>query len=228
MTTVAYDGRYLAADTRVTVRPPNGEDYFCAHCGGDHHVIQDNSNKITVLVRDELKFRGEHVRAVGQSGNQGASKTLIGLLRNSNDNFEKLIKALAPLKPSFGCNLLVLTDKAIYDVDWFNAQLKVKRLELTEQIAIGSGTASAHFLMKMGGNMAPTAVAASAIASKSTGGRVHILDTHATGKDFAIHNHPMPDAEFVRTALATVLGTPNAKLLVELTPSPSNEETPSS
>lgn len=205
MTTVVYDGRYLAADSRATNRLHVTEQYKCAHCEEPLHGVADDSTKLmTYSATRQFKYQDQVILAAARWGSQPATTFLRHLLEVEMKT-EMILRMMAPLKVNLSGGLLLLAEKHIHILTWNGTLFKTKQFDRQATHAQGSGAGAAKLMLKMGRDMAPTAVAAAAMADKGTGGDILVLDTHATGEAFKVNTFPMRSPAEVKMSLRDVL-----------------------
>jgi hypothetical protein len=160
MTTIAWDGKILAADSRAsTVK--------------DH---RDNSVKIHRF-KEEVWFQGGKVLAVGTAGNTTISRGALEVLRTNSEDMEAFYARCVHAKmhpDKKGFSLLIITDAGVYTFTYSIKGVKVQRIK-GHCAAIGSGAQVARFLMHNFHVDAPLAVAGAMTVDKATGGLVEQL-----------------------------------------------------
>lgn len=209
MTTVAYDGRYLATDTRATNIPDRspvlGDRYKCAHCENPIHAVHDNSIKLKVFgKKGGFVYEEQPIEAMAVWGSQTAT-SYMGSLLQSKHHLDEHLSYASRLKPQVSGGLLLVSEKKIFILTWNGVTFKTKAHERQVHHAYGSGAGAARLMMKMGEGMAPTAVAAAAMIDKGTGGKILVLDTWADDANYKSHSHDMRTATQVKLSLCEVL-----------------------
>ncbi len=168
MTAVCYDGDTIAADrlSRITTKD------------GTKVVKSMEQEKISIDYKTTM-FDGEHVCAVGRAGHLKVSLELLRLLRDSKDLYTELDSIPARLKSVLddevarSAALLVMTQHHVYRmrVDK-HGKCRCEKFDRSKKLAIGSGCATAVFLMEHAGLNAVDAVAAMELAHDCCGGGV--------------------------------------------------------
>lgn len=169
MTTIAWDGDNLAADSQAT-RPIVGTAH-CQRCDAklDHAV--NHRRKIHVpLKREEVLFNGQRIIAVAGAGEARLIDTYrVGLLNNVP---VKTIRLMSPSAKTIV--LLVVTEDTVWQIE--NTEATVTVNEVTQvPYAIGSGAPAALLAMKRLGLTAMAAVACAIDVDKYSGGAVNYL-----------------------------------------------------
>ncbi len=154
MTTIAYDGKMIAADTRVSTTVER----------------RDNSNKIHVM-KEEVFFREQKILVVGTSGNVRLSRYALQALKDDGDKFVDFYikvsqRGLENEARTFSL-LIVCTENAFV----FSYKGKGPKLEkITKPYsAIGSGAPVANFLLGQYNVPADLAVAGASTTDPATG-----------------------------------------------------------
>lgn len=168
MTAVCYDGDTIAADrmSRITTKD------------GTKAIKSMEQEKISIDYLTTM-FDGERVRAVGRAGHLKVSLELLRLLRDSNDLYNELDSIPARLKSVLNDDvarsaaLLVMTTGHVYRmrIDK-HGKCRCEKYDRSKKLAIGSGCATALFLMEHTGLNAVDAVAAMELAHDCCGGGV--------------------------------------------------------
>lgn len=173
MTTVAYDGKTMAADSRLTY---SGRKHTCKDCKATNQAILDESIKI-VLARGK-SFRGEKILAIGRAGATHLTSDLIKVLR-SDEDFEQTYKHFRMFQTEINAtaDLLVVTEKSLFHVRAENdPAMVITRHERDVKIAIGSGRIGALVAMKTIGTSAANAIVEVSKHDNGTGGPVNFID----------------------------------------------------
>lgn len=181
MTTVAWDGQMLAADSRTTrtKSPSDTRNWTCTGCGTiQDKVVSDDTNKLCVGFDKDVKFRDERVFALASAGNARDCEQIEKVFR-SKENFEDVWRhcVLARSMPAFAATTLVVTENSVFKLEDEKSKndLKVTRYEKTDQVAIGSGSKAAMAAMVVFGLDAVGAVLTATQVDDASGGAVHYV-----------------------------------------------------
>lgn len=173
MTTVVFDGKYLAGDTQVTHHSHCNSDKSCPDCKRSLDRMYSSVKKIAVPQKRDVKFKGQAVVAMGGAGNL---KTMQALCHAIENNIEPNVAYLL-IKKSGGvldASVLVVTDVACWRI---NTKDRLKVEEVTKfPVAIGSGLPLALFACEYLGMTAFGAVGAALLSDPATGGDIHYVD----------------------------------------------------
>lgn len=173
MTTIAWDGIYLAADSQSTRDFPGTG--HCEHCNESLSKTVNSVRKILVpSEKDNVFFREQKLIAVGGAGDSG----FVGLYRMGIINNVPLgtIYTMAHELHKNKANtptavLLVVTDVAVWEVRHTKFQARAE--EITQvPYAIGTGDAAAMLAMKRLGLTAMAAVGCAIDVDPFSGGEV--------------------------------------------------------
>ena len=215
MTTVAYDGRFLATDTRATNIPDRerttalSDRYKCAHCENPIHAVHDHSMKLKAFgKKGGFIYEQQPIEAMAVWGAQAATNYMSTLLERKHDLGEHL-QYVSRMKTLISGGLLLVSEKKIFILNWDGVTFKSKAHERQVHHAYGSGAGAARLMMKMGEGMAPTAVAAAAMIDKGTGGKILVLDTWADDENYKVFTHDMRTATQVKLSLRDLLNQTN-------------------
>lgn len=173
MTTIAFDGTYLAADTRTTHAggaPETARSKRCTVCDGHADTTFSYARKLErSFPRKPVVFQGESVKAWGTAGCGSMGRAFDQAMKSGLD-MEALSTVLSFVHGHSG-HALVITEENVYDIT-FGKMWRCKKI--TElPYAIGSGGKAAMLAMKRFGYSAMGAVACAADVDKSTGGDIH-------------------------------------------------------
>lgn len=180
MTTVAYDGFTLAADSQGT--KDNSSGGSCPHCDSEVHQTHHNIRKVHRGATDV--FYNEQ-RVIGWAGAGDAN--LIDALGYALKEGIALTEAakligqfMKGLRRSASCTLLIVTEVTVWEVRC-NSYMTVKDKEITQfPYAIGSGAPAARLAMVRYGLSAPAAAALSIDSDEYSGGEVCYLQCRNT------------------------------------------------
>lgn len=208
MTTIAYDGKILAADTRSTYGTDDAEQ--CPNCEHDlTHYYKHGSDKIDLLQKnDGIVFRDDKIKAVGFSGYLTAIKDALTLLKKGR-NLEqtvsdmRVIKAHDPLATK-AFTLLMIGEKKLYLISSdgpTTPTLTVKEKELSEKVCIGSGEPAANAAFLLFNCNAIEAVQLATHADAYSGGAVMSVDLSLEEKPNELTKTDAIDLETLKSRL---------------------------
>lgn len=172
MTTVFYDGKMLAADSRTTT---GNTEHNCHACGEETFQHRDNTNKIAI--GKDAKWREENILAVACSGgaefNRGI-RTTIG----KGDDLEKAWEIYNRFRPNNAVwsTAIIVTDKSVWKVSFVGTTIKAKKFGRDKVIGTGSGYKSAKTAHMLTGLDAVESVIIATTADKYTGGSISYVD----------------------------------------------------
>ena len=84
MTTIVFDGKILATDSRGTLSSTSSaSSYKCAKC--DEHSNRCKDDKIKIAINFKSKFKGETILAVGITGDGSNGDKFIDFLKIGED-----------------------------------------------------------------------------------------------------------------------------------------------
>jgi hypothetical protein len=173
MTTIAFDGTYLAADTRTTHgggAPETDRSRRCPSCDGHADTTFSYSRKIErTYPRKPVLLEGEKVLAWATAGCGSMGRAFDRAMKAGLDLKE--VSSVVAAVHNHGGHALVVTENSVYDIE-FGKVWKCKKIEQLPY-AIGSGGKVATFAMKRLGYSAMGAVACAADVDKSTGGDIN-------------------------------------------------------
>lgn len=174
MTTVAWDGNILAADSLVTNNHQGG--YMPSKDAERKTLRFDQVTKIRHFKEgNNSTIQGETIRAVGGAGKLSVLKTVF-VACSSGMNIDKVLPLLGTVGRDLDARLLFITDKQIWIVVVEPCGSRnYQNYPFTEKVAIGSGQAAALLLMRRFGLSAPAAVAGASTVCDYTDRRVRYL-----------------------------------------------------
>lgn len=179
MTTCAYDGQYLAADSRSTNGATSYKSYKCSHCGEESNRVNDEAIKIYGDFSDK-KYRGEVIYAMAGSGSLADIKKVVDLVQKGEnlDELYRVLQAVNEHRTAFDVSFIIVTEKSVFVLknNPDTKKVAVKHYERTEKVAIGSGATAARFAMKAMNMTSMEAVMASTIGDEHTGGDIRWVD----------------------------------------------------
>lgn len=173
MTCIAWDGRTLAADTRISTP----------------HERRNDSAKIHQF-KEVILMGGHRVLAVGTSGNAALSRQVIGAIRDNPEQAE-LIVPIFQNAWNYGqqsddrtCSLLIVCEDTlqIFQIRYKNGKrnTRLRQHSLASKMAVGSGGNVAEFVMSHFAIPAPLAVASASTVDEATGSFVQSIDIDGT------------------------------------------------
>lgn len=167
MTIIAWNGKYLAADSRRTRRKTE---------------IFDNADKIDLSFNDFF-FDGESILAIASAGNVKTTSYLKWVIKNKPRSLYFLNQEYTSgnLKKFKRGSLFIVTTKSA----WILTILSSSSCRLTEchtsdNIAIGSGGKIATYLMNVFNLLPQDAVKATLLYQRSCGGPVRYVNCRST------------------------------------------------
>ena len=181
MTTCAYDGKFLAVDSRTTNSNPSLKEYNCPACGESHAPVKDDAVKIYGDLSGR-QYRGEKIIAIAGAGGAGAIERVVNAIRQGEDldvifRITGMISLnVRPIDASF----LVVTENTVWKVrnsDGGRGKFEALKFARGDQVALGSGEPAAMTAMKVFGLNAVEAVLAAIVTDQGTGGDVRWADT---------------------------------------------------
>lgn len=216
MTTVIYDGKYLASDSRST--SPNAQ-HECPKCQHESERSTNKAKKINAAY-SHSKFRGERIVAIGQAGVAAFSSKLVSMLLRDGIDLEAVYKSFRALSIQTSVpesTLIVVTTQSVFRIESDNGRpddLHVKRFERTEVVAAGSGGKAAHMAVSSFAMNAMRAIEETCKYDQYSGGTIKYVDCNdmpaegrATIHDFkpgaevpVVTNNPAPKVKKVTKA----------------------------
>lgn len=189
MTTIAYDGRYLAADSQVTTSP-NRQGYFCKGCGKSaNQVISNNAKKIAA--GNGGTFKGEQVIAAAGSGGGNVVEFYTKYLTENREGDQTLsiINAATPVREfttrEMASVIFVFTETKVYKID-FDGRGHNTVVEVEDSFLVtGSGGTVANTAMRIYGQTAMKGIQDAATLDFKTGGDIKFIDILAARKDLS-------------------------------------------
>lgn len=177
MTTIAYDGKHLAVDSRVTNTAGKQRKHTCTSCGEHTEVVADDTEKLHINVDGKWKLRGEKIIAVGGAGMSTFIGRVIDAMK-TGDDIEALYKDFKKLDGPHGpsASFLVVTEKKVYTLTSNDKAFDVKEYGRGEFVAVGSGNHAARMANSLSGAPAYDAINMAMLLDDSTGGTVHYVD----------------------------------------------------
>lgn len=179
MTTVAYDGKFLAADSRSTAGNSSTKAYKCSSCGEQSSRVTEETIKLAGDF-DGKQYRNEVIHAVAGAGMSRDIERMIKLLREGEDldYVNRILEKVHEGARSFTAALIIVTEKSVFKMmaNQDTRKMEVKRYDLTEKVAIGSGGKVAEFTMKVLNCSAVQAVQAAITTDEASGGAIRYVD----------------------------------------------------
>lgn len=172
MTTVVFDGKMLAADTRCSHDNHGGA--ACVKCGDRSDRVEDTFEKIFLYPPQSVKFQGEYVIASTGTGASSVVKALDNVVRKEFD------------LDTVGClsrwlsggdatgTLVILTEQNLFTLRLDQKKFVVVKNE-GQTYCGGSGKNAAALTLKMMDGNAIEAVAAAAQVDVGTGGEIRYI-----------------------------------------------------
>lgn len=177
MTSVVYDGKVLAVDSRITINSPEHRKHVCTSCGDHTGVVAEDAEKLHVNKDGKWKFRNEKIIAMAGAGSSLHIKKVVDVIKN-NDDVEEAFKHFSMLNTNGAMNfiLLIVTEKQIYELEPATKTISVKTYNRGDKVFIGSGAKSAELAMALLGVGAAEAINLVMHVDKGTGGKIHSVD----------------------------------------------------
>ncbi|MNX46628.1 hypothetical protein D3C86_771690 [compost metagenome] len=177
MTTVAWDGLILAADSKESINKPTRD-----HCGNCNERIQKtyrDTTKIQLPKHAGILFKGQELVAWAGCGHSPIIEMYGAGLREGVDiltigRMACKVYQDRHIKPSL--TLIVVTTETAYEVSWAHGGGSIVQEITTIPYSIGSGSKAAMLAMKRLGYTAPTAVACGIDVDPHSGGDVCYVD----------------------------------------------------
>lgn len=178
MTTCAYDGQHLAADSRSTSGSSSAKAYKCSSCGEHSTRVNDESIKIYGDFGEKL-YRKEKIIAMAGAGLSRDIEKAVNVVQKGEDLDEVYrVVQLVQVSRVFDASFLIVTEKSVFHLanNRDSGKVEVKQFGRDAKIAIGSGAAAARFAMKALNMTAMEAVMAASLGDDGTGGDVRWVD----------------------------------------------------
>lgn len=195
MTTIAWDGKILAVDSRSSTpeqRPDTDTEprlaRICFHCERPAWTGNDNAQKLIVL--PAVTWRGEKILAAAGTGSARDCDRLRRVMDyppKGETELEKIwnnFTALAPRRGPQGtmtelmdATLVVVTQQHLWVLSFMGTSLRSYLEPRDVPFAKGSGRDAAMLAMTIMGATAPNAVWAARAIDPATGGAVRWVDT---------------------------------------------------
>lgn len=195
MTTIAWDGRILAADSRSSTpehRPYEGQHdsskRICFHCERPAWTGRDDAVKLVVLPK--VTWKGERILAAGSTGSAYSCDRIRDVMHRPPEGLTDLEKiwdtytTLAPRRMagvtplgSISASFVVVTEKHLWVLDFEGISLTAYLEPRDQPFAKGSGRDAAMLAMTVMGANAAQAVWAARAIDPATGGPVRWMDT---------------------------------------------------
>lgn len=175
MTTIAYDGKLLAADSRTTRTTASSQRWKCPECEADVSKTRSDDKLKLHGNWDNTYFEGQRVFAVGAAGSTMAIDMAMRIMRSKYQLQDGLEIYTLTTEKVLDCALLIVCEENVFTVKPGAHQAKIKKYPLDINIAIGSGAKVAEMAMKILGLTAPEAIHAAASFDDATGGLVQYV-----------------------------------------------------
>ena len=178
MTTIVFDGKILAADTRGTISAAS--TYKCVKC--DTSANRCNDTKIKIAVDFKSKFKGETILAAAISGDAGAGEKFFEFLKDGEDIEEIIrINKLLGKNQLRDFTLLIIATENNYKFDYYQSDLKIEKYDKNKRLVLGSGARAALFSMEVFNCDAIKAIKAAMVVDNGTGGNIKFVDCSVVG-----------------------------------------------
>lgn len=180
MTTIIWDGRYLAADTRASLTPSKGTE--CGSCGSPDHRVRKNAQKIVFPATGKSPtWEGHKILAVAMAGSTQFGTHIRSYILEHGD---KILKTVNEMNDAFGGlkqlnihnSFLIITEKYQYIVSGEANTLSSTRHPLNIPMGVGSGYQVAQSYVKNFGVNAYQAIQLTALTEPNTGAPVFVFD----------------------------------------------------
>lgn len=194
MTTISWDGRILAVDSRSSTpeqRPDTDTEprlaRICFHCERPAWSGSDNAQKL--IVAPAVTWRGEKILAAAGTGSARDCDRLRRVMEyppKGETELEKIwnnFTALAPRRAPgsttelMDATMVVVTEQHLWVLIFLNTSLRSYLEPRAVPFAKGSGRDAAMLAMTIMGATAPNAVWAARAIDPATGGAVRWVDT---------------------------------------------------
>lgn len=185
MTTVVFDGKVLAADSkRRVVRKKKGDVENCSSCNEPIYDTVKSAVKIK-LAPEGVKYKGDVVVAVATIGSGNCSSGLQEALFNNFDLHDAVRYALAFTAANrfsaYEGGLVILTKKKLFEAIVSDSSLRVT--EITKfPYAVGTGSQAALVAMNYMGFTAVESVMVAIDTDQYSGGDVYSINRLAKSK----------------------------------------------
>lgn len=164
MTTIAFDGKILATDSKQTIVSDRFAEVglYCPHCNHSLDSMHLYTPKIEVP-ESEVQYGGSRVLAWAWAGNQRTTDAMRTSLLND-----------APFDPKDRLNgtLVILTESSLHEVRTYDGQYITTRIEKFPYAA-GSGRQAAMIAMQHMGSSPCEAITLASTVDVSTGGSAY-------------------------------------------------------
>ncbi len=146
MTTIVFDGHYLAADTRGTLGFASAHKRHCPNCG--LHIKHSHTELKKIHIPDKrLMFEGEVVIAMAGAGSSNMFNFMIYLVETHPEP-NIAVKKFPGTAHQEHATLLILTEQNVYELTAGGRLIKHRELP----VAIGTGALAARLAIKEGSN----------------------------------------------------------------------------
>lgn len=192
MTTAVFDGKYLAADTRVTSSIPE-MDRSCPSCEKEIEHTHGVVKKLALPPSGKAVFQGQKVIAYAGAGSLKSMRAYSRAL-DKNLPLADVHNIIKLAGGTNDCSIIVVTEESCWKVSTHSC-LSIK--EVTEfPIAIGSGLPLALFACNYLNMTAFGAVGAACMSDPGTGGAIHYVDCRpAEGEPYRVQSDTWSDQE---------------------------------
>lgn len=199
MTTIVYDGKYFAADKRLTAN--SSSDTQCIQCGSNKKRINNNQTKVITDFKDSL-FNKEKLICAAGAGKTSCVAKLIVLLANNVKLLADLntLKYFETLDSLNGTGILFVTNKHVYSLYVSKNDYTYNRYPLSTKISIGSGEDIAKNLIEVFELNAMMAVSSVSYTDEGTGGGIDYIDC-SLGPNQKVTTIPIHSKQEIKDAL---------------------------
>lgn len=169
MTTIVFDGKYLAADTRGILGLGAGSfKRHCTECDSRIKHTHVPMEKIHVPSKKTI-FEGEVVIAMAGAGSSNMAKFMIYMVETHPEPLEA-IRKLPKTTHQESSAILILTEQNVYTLS--TTGHLIKHMELP--VAIGTGSQAALLAVKEGAN-AMIAIRKASLVDDATNAKVDFI-----------------------------------------------------
>lgn len=177
MTSVVYDGKTLAADSRITNTSGHVRKHTCTSCGDHTEVVSDEAQKLHVNNDGKWTFRGEKIIGLAAAGASVFIGKIVDAIKSKED-IELIYKNYKVIDGTGGysASFLIVTEKKVYKLATNNKAFDVEIFERNEFVAIGSGSKAAEMAFKLTNASAVELINMAMSVDDMTGGKIHYVD----------------------------------------------------
>lgn len=186
MTTIAFDGRYVAADSRLTRILTDCNNPICGVCGAPaDDIYEDRADKLYPGQNATYKF--ERIIAVAGVGEYHYAQHF-SKMASKTKNFDKTIETLKATvlndDNAATCEIHIFTDQAYYGI-YFKGSYPdtIKCSPYATKATSGTGSMPARVAMDQYAENAMRALEIATKYDQGTGGAIKYIDVTAAIKD---------------------------------------------